>query len=445
MLLEGKWNNPRPLELARDAFRGSAALKHFKILEVSGHIFNNAGSSVVQELGFSLAAGVEYLDRLTDLGLPVEEITPRTRFHFATVSKYFMEIAKPRAARYLWARIVKAYEPANDDACRMHVHAETSRWNKTLYDSNVNMLRSQTEAMAAITGGVDSFTIHPHDHLFADVPSELGERVARNQQLLLKEESHLARIADPAGGAYYIEELTLLIADAAWKLFLDVQERGGCVKALEEGFVQATVNATARKRDADFANRKENFLGTNQYPNFNETIDTPPDARALERADYTAPDAVIETLKTYRGTRAFEIMRLKTDKYARETGHRPVVYMFPIGSLSMRKARAQFACNFFACAGFQVIDNNGFKTVEQGARACEENKADIVVACSSDEEYETIAPEIDAAIAGKAIVVVAGNPECRPRLEAAGITRFIHVRCNLLEELEKYQEELGIL
>lgn len=444
LLMEGKWNNQRPLDLVKNTLAGSAAMKHFKIVEVSGYIFNNSGSSVVQELGFSLAAGVEYLDRLTDLGLGIEEIAPRTRFHFATGSKYFMEIAKPRAARLLWARIVKAYGPADDACCQMSIHAETSRWNKTIYDPNVNMLRTQTEAMSAVLGGVDSFTVHPYDLVYEERPSELGERVARNQQLLLKEESHFGKIVDPAGGSYYIEELTRLIANEAWRLFLDVQERGGFVKALEEGFIQDAVNATARKRDLDIVNRKENFLGTNQYPNFNEMIDTPPPAAVLEPEDNTATDAVIKTLKPYRGTRLFEATRLKTDLHARAAGRRPVVYMFPVGSLAMRKARAQFACNFFACAGFQVIDNNGFKTVGEGTRACEENKADIVVICSSDEEYATLAPEINAALAGKAIVVVAGNPECRPQLEAEGITRFIHVRSNLLEELKKYQTELGI-
>jgi methylmalonyl-CoA mutase len=445
LLLEGKWNNPRPLDLVKEAIAGSAAMKHFKVVEVSGYLFNNSGSSVVQELGFSLAAGVEYLDRLTDLGLKIEEIAPRVRFHFATGSKYFMEIAKLRAARYLWARIVKAYDPPCDSLCRMNIHAETSEWNKTLYDPNVNMLRSQTEAMSAVLGGVDSFTVHPYDYVYECHPSELGERVARNQQLLLKEESHFGKIVDAAGGSYYIEELTRSIAEAAWALFLEVQEKGGFVKALEEGFVQSAVNATARKRNLDITNRKENFLGTNQYPNFNETIDTPPCACVLEREDFTLPDAVVETLKPYRGTQPFEAARLKTDLHAKASGRRPVVYMFPMGSLSMRKARAQFACNFFACAGFQVMDNNGFKTVEEGARACEENKADIVVICSSDEEYATLAPEIYNALKGKAIVVVAGNPECRPQLEAAGIAHFIHVKNNLLEELKKYQEELGIL
>ncbi|WP_294140162.1 methylmalonyl-CoA mutase family protein [uncultured Sanguibacteroides sp.] len=444
LALEGKFCDPHPFNVVKTTTEGTAQMKNFKSIEVGGFVFNNSGASIVQELGFSLAAGVEYLDKLTDAGMDIKDIAPRMRFHFATGSKYFMEIAKLRAARFLWAKIVKAYNPCCDSICKMNIHAETSEWNKTVYDPNVNMLRTQTEAMSAILGGVDSFTVHPYDYIYECQPSELGERVARNQQLLLKEESHFGKIADVAGGSYYIEELTQFIAEAAWKLFLEVQEQGGMQKALESGFVQAAIKATAQKRDQDIANRKENFLGTNQFPNFNEKIDKALCSCILEPEDFTAPDAVVETLKPYRGTQAFEAMRLRTDMFAKENGHRPVVYMFPMGNLAMRKARAQFACNFFACAGFQVMDNNGFKTVEEGAKACLENKADIVVICSSDDEYATIAPEVYAALKDKAIIVVAGNPESRPELEAIGITDYVHVKCNVLEDLKGYQQKLGI-
>ena len=157
----------------------------------------------------------------------------------------------------------------------------------------------------------------------------------------------------------------------------------------------------------------------------------------------TAEGATVETLKPYRGAQAFEAMRLETDKYAAKNG-RPLVYMVPMGNLAMRKARAQFACNFFACAGFQVMDNNGFKTVDEAVKACLDNKAAIAVICSSDEEYAEIAPEIFEKLKDKAVVVVAGNPECRPDLEAKGIKNYIHVRNNVLEELKNYQKMLGI-
>lgn len=440
---KGKWCTENPYAIVKANAEKMAAYKNFKTIEVSGFVFNNSGSSIVQELGFALAAGVEYLDKLTDEGMSIDDITPNIRFHFATGSKYFMEIAKLRAARYLWAHIVKAYNPCCDCKCMMNIHAETSEWNKTVYDPNVNMLRTQTETMSAVLGGVDSFTVHPFDYTYECQPTELAERVARNQQLLLKEESHFAKIVDAAGGSYYIEELTQNIAEAAWKLFLEVQEQGGYTEALKKGFVQAAVKETAQARDLAIAQRKENFVGVNQFPNFNEKVERELCACIFTPEDETVEGAEIETLKPYRGAAAFEAMRLKTDLYAAQNG-RPVVYMFPMGNLAMRKARAQFACNFFACAGFQVVDNNGFKTVEEGVQACLDNKAAIVVLCSSDDEYAGFAPEAYEQLKDKAIVVVAGNPESRPELEAKGLTNYIHVKNNVLEELKGYQQKLGI-
>ena len=440
---KGKNCCDKPFENVKVNLEKMAAYKNFKTIEVGGYVFNNSGSSIVQELGFSLAAGVEYLDKLTDAGMKIDEVAPKIRFHFATGSKYFMEIAKLRAARYLWAHIVKAYNPSCDCKCKMNIHAETSEWNKTVYDPNVNMLRTQTETMSAVLGGVDSFTVHPFDDTFECHPSDVAERVARNQQLLLKEESHFAKIVDVAGGSYYIEELTQNIAEAAWKLFLETQEQGGYIEALKKGFVQAAVKATAQARDLAIAQRKENFVGVNQFPNFNEKIDRQLCACIFEPEDETAEGAEIETLKPYRGPAAFEAMRLQTDAFSAKNG-RQVVYMFPMGNLAMRKARAQFACNFFACAGFEVKDNNGFKTVDEGVQACLDNKAAIVVLCSSDDEYAGFAPEAFEKLKDKAIVVVAGNPESRPELEAKGLLNYIHVKNNVLEELKGYQVKLGI-
>ena len=327
---KGKNCCDKPFENVKVNLEKMAAYKNFKTIEVGGYVFNNSGSSIVQELGFSLAAGVEYLDKLTDAGMKIDEVAPKIRFHFATGSKYFMEIAKLRAARYLWAHIVKAYNPSCDCKCKMNIHAETSEWNKTVYDPNVNMLRTQTETMSAVLGGVDSFTVHPFDDTFECHPSDVAERVARNQQLLLKEESHFAKIVDVAGGSYYIEELTQNIAEAAWKLFLETQEQGGYIEALKKGFVQAAVKATAQARDLAIAQRKENFVGVNQFPNFNEKIDRQLCACIFEPEDETAEGAEIETLKPYRGPAAFEAMRLQTDAFSAKNG-RPVVYMFPMG------------------------------------------------------------------------------------------------------------------
>ena len=417
-------------------------LPGFRVLAVDAVMLNNAGSFISQELGFALAWGNEWLAALTDKGLSVDEVAKRVKFNFGISSNYFMELAKFRAARMLWAQIVKQYNPACDCACKMKAHAQTSEFNQTIFDAHVNLLRSQTETMSAALAGVDSITTTPFDKAYKE-PDDFSERIARNQQLLLKEESHFDKIVDPAGGSYYIEELTQNIAEAAWKLFLETQEQGGYIEALKKGFVQAAVKATAQARDLAIAQRKENFVGVNQFPNFNEKIDRQLCACIFEPEDETAEGAEIETLKPYRGPAAFEAMRLKTDAFSAKNG-RPVVYMFPMGNLAMRKARAQFACNFFACAGFEVKDNNGFKTVDEGVQACLDNKAAIVVLCSSDDEYAGFAPEAFEKLKDKAIVVVAGNPESRPELEAKGLMNYIHVKNNVLEELKGYQVKLGI-
>ena len=441
MLAKGKEKGDM-LATAKALIEATDALPEYRVLNVTALTLNNAGSYIYQELGYALAWGNEYLNQLTEAGVPAAVVARKIKFNFGISSNYFLEIAKFRAARMLWANIVASYDAEAKCAAKMRVHAETSTFNLTLFDAHVNLLRTQTEAMSAALGGVDSMTVSPFDKTYA-VPDEFSERMARNQQLLLKEESHFAKIVDVAGGSYYIEELTQNIAEAAWKLFLETQEQGGYIEALKKGFVQAAVKATAQARDLAIAQRKENFVGVNQFPNFNEKIDRQLCACIFEPEDETAEGAEIETLKPYRGPAAFEAMRLKTDAFSAKNG-RPVVYMFPMGNLAMRKARAQFACNFFACAGFEVKDNNGFKTVDEGVQACLDNKAAIVVLCSSDDEYAGFAPEAFEKLKDKAIVVVAGNPESRPELEAKGLMNYIHVKNNVLEELKGYQVKLGI-
>jgi len=194
----------------KEAVEASKALPNFKVIAVGGSLFNNSGSSIVEELAFSLASGAEYLGKMIEAGLSVDEVAPKIRFNFATSSKYFMEIAKLRAGRMLWANIVKAFGASNEEVCKMYVHGETSEWNKSVYDPYVNMLRTQTESMSAVLGGLDSFTVKPFDSVYAE-SSVFSERIARNQQLLLKEESHIGKIADPAAGSYYIKLVSFRI------------------------------------------------------------------------------------------------------------------------------------------------------------------------------------------------------------------------------------------
>jgi methylmalonyl-CoA mutase len=418
----------------------TSEMKKFKTLAVNGKNFGNAGSSIVQELAYSLALGAEYLTALTEKGVEVDAVAKKLKFNLSVSANYFLEIAKLRAARLLWAQIVKAYGPKCECSAKMTIHAETGSWNKTVYDAYVNMLRTQTEAMSASLGGADSITVLPFNAAYEE-SNEFSDRIARNQQLLLKEESHFSKIADPGAGSYYIEELTAATADQAWKLFLEVQDKGGFLAALREGFIQAEIKKMAAKRDTNIATRRENLLGVNQFPNFTEKIEGNVDASVFAPVDLTAEGAEIETLKPYRGAQAFEALRYKTDVYSK-TNKRPLAFMLTIGNLAMRKARAQFACNFFAVAGFDVLDNNGFKTVEEGVEAAQNAGAAIVVICSSDDEYAELAPAAFEAIGGKAIFVVAGAPACTDDLKAKGISNFISVKSNLLAELTSYQKQL---
>jgi methylmalonyl-CoA mutase len=420
----------------------TSEMKKFKTLAVNGKNFGNAGSSIVQELAYSLALGAEYLTALTEKGVEVDAVAKKLKFNLSVSANYFLEIAKLRAARLLWAQIVKAYGPKCECSAKMTIHAETGSWNKTVYDAYVNMLRTQTEAMSASLGGADSITVLPFNAAYEE-SNEFSDRIARNQQLLLKEESHFSKIADPGAGSYYIEELTAAIADQAWKLFLEVQDKGGFLAALREGFIQAEIKKMAAKRDTNIATRRENLLGVNQFPNFTEKVEGEVCPSVFAPVDLTAEGAEIETLKPYRGAQAFEALRYKTDVYAK-TNKRPLAFMLTIGNLAMRKARAQFACNFFAVAGFDVLDNNGFKTVEEGVEAAQKAGAAIVVICSSDDEYAELAPAAFEAIGGKAIFVVAGAPACTDDLKAKGITNFISVKSNLLAELKQYQSQLSI-
>ncbi len=430
-----------------------------RLIGVNGKNFCNAGASIVQELGFSLAVGAEYLTRLTDQGLNAGIVAPRIRFNFGIGGNYFMELAKIRAARMLWANIVRAYKPecscspdckcedCCDDgvclcACKMNIHSETSIWNKTIYDPYVNLLRTETEAMSATLGGTDSLTILPFDVIY-EQPTEIAERIARNQQAILKEEAHFDKIADPAAGSYYIETLTASIAEQAWKLFLEIQEKGGFIAAFREGYVQTQISGMAEKRKKAIATRRDNQLGVNQFPNYSEQISEDLKSQLFEAFDQADKDAEVETIKLFRGAQQFEALRYATDCFAREK-RRPKAFMLTIGNLVFSKARAQFACNFFAVAGYEVVDNNGFGSVKEGVDAALEAKADIVVICSSDEEYGGFAPEAFELLNGKTIFVVAGAPACQEELKAAGIENFISVKTNLLESLTGFNNKLGI-
>ena len=454
MLQKGKDVSPI-ISKAKELVEILAEYPHFRCIGVNSLQLNNAGAYIYQELGYALAWGNEYLSQLTEAGVPAALAAKKIKFNFGISSNYFMEIAKFRAARMLWANIVKEYKPVcpRTDcqntgadgtcycACKMAAHAETSSFNLTIFDAHVNLLRTQTEAMSASLAGVDSITVTPFDKAY-ETPNDFSERIARNQQLLLKEEAHFNRIVDPAAGSYYIENLTASIAQQAWELFLKVEDEGGMLKAVESGSVQEAVNASNKARHEAVSKRKEILLGTNQYPNFNEKAGekAPVEAKCCCGGNHDSCEKPFATLNFDRAASQFEALRLQTEK----SGKRPKAFMLTIGNLAMRQARAQFSCNFLACAGYEVIDNLGFPTVEAGVEAAMKAGADIVVICSSDDEYAEYAIPAFKALDGRAIFIVAGAPACMEELKAAGIENFIHVRVNVLDTLKEYNAKLGI-
>ncbi|MFO7933649.1 MAG: methylmalonyl-CoA mutase family protein [Bacteroidales bacterium] len=440
-----------------------------RVISVNGALFQNAGSTLTEELGFALAMANDYMALLTDNGIDPSEAVLRMQLDLTTGTNYFMEIAKLRAARILWARICQGYGIKPNDG-KIHIHSTSSLWNMTLYDPHVNILRGTTEAMAAIIGGADKVSVLPFE-LPAEKSSLFSDRIARNIQIILREEAYFDRVADPASGSYYLENLTHAVADQAWRLFLSVESKGGFPKAFESGMVQETVYSSLQRKKEKAATGRLKLVGTNVYPNFNELVlagQTSQESRnagteqegreqKLNQAEELGRRRQgsgteqtgqvksnnnrppLEPVRPFRLASIFEEVRLQTER----SGKRPKVFLFKYGDPRWMTARANFSGNFFACAGYEILDQPGFKNLQKGIRAARASGADVIVLCSSDDSYAEMAPAVKKALRDKALVVIAGYPENAVEdLREAGIRHFIHVRTNLLESLKEFNKIL---
>lgn len=454
----------------------SENLPGIKCLSVDARPYHNAGATIVQELGYALATGSEYMATLSDGGHNTDTIASCIHFNFAVGSNYFLEIAKLRAARLLWRKILDAYQV--DKTKQAYVHTASSEWNKTLYDPYVNMLRSTTEGMSAAIAGADSITIQPFDASFRE-PDDFSRRIARNSQIILKEESYFHKVADPAAGSYYIETLTDKIADAAWNCFQEVETQGGILKSMRGGYIQTAIEESRNQRDMAIAQRERIFVGTNQYPNPDDEApgesSKPTPAASLKETnkeveidrnrliqsisnaleggsalgdlvpalfDLTKLD--VRIIRPYRGAQAFEELRQSTEAHEKT----PTVLTLPLGSKKMRKARSSFAVNFFGCVGYDIQEPLGFESVDEAIDAVQKNHPDIVVLCSSDKEYEDLVPKLSKRLDSldqKPITVLAGYPKDKvDEYSNNGIDEFIYSNCNVLETLQRFQQKLGI-
>ena len=359
-------------------------------LAIRADRFHDAGATAIQELAFALAAGV---DRLAEGDRDVS-------FVCAVGSNYFFEIAKLRAARLLWTQAARAFNvPAN-----LHLIARTAIANKSLYDPYTNVLRVTTEALSAVLGGCDTLIVEPF---------EFSPRLATNLQLLLKHEVHLNEAADPAAGSYYIEWLTDALSREAWKLFQEVESKGGFAQA--QTFIDDAIAASRKAVETAVASRRRTLVGVNNYPDLQERS--------------VSPDVAVRF--DWRMSEPFERIRLRTERHAHATGHTPTVLLLTRGDVKMRIARATFCANFFGCGGFAIRESAQLEP------------ADLIVLCSSDPEYLSLAQDIIPHVTVP--VIVAGNPKDQIQaLTAAGVAGFVHVFSNLVDTLTEWQNRLGV-
>jgi methylmalonyl-CoA mutase len=402
--------------------------------------YQMAGSNISQEIALALATGVEYVDAMQNAGLNEQQISASLQFIFPVGSSYFLEIARLRAFRFLWARVCEAFgfKPENSKA---FIHSETSLWNKTIYDPNVNMLRSTTEAMSAVMGGCDSLEVLPFDSVYTEA-GDFSYRIARNTQIILKEEALFEKIVDPAAGSYYIETITDKLIESGYKEFQQIESEGGIIDALIKGSVQKAIKTTAANRNKMLTSRRDSILGTNQYPNLSETMLNKV-TRIKKTIQTSAQVLSVEPLNGNRASQAYEDLRLRTEA----SKITPKVFLWTAGSLTFRKARANFVTNLFGCGGYQIIDNPGFKTAAEGLAELKKHNPQIVVLCSSDEQYAELAAEVFPLLQqhnSSIIKIIAGMPANSEELKALGADDFVHVKTNAIECLKLYSDKLGV-
>lgn len=393
---------------------------------IDGSQFEESGANAVEEVGFTLAAGVDFLAEMQSHKVEVDLAAASIEFSFAIGASYFFQIAKLRAFRMLWTSAVENFG-YTEAIVPARIHARTSRWNKTIYDPYVNILRATTEAISAVLGGADSISVAAFDECYK-TPDEASLRLARNTQLILKKEALLSQVADPAAGSYYLEVLTDFIAREGWQAMQKIESEGGYRKAVVQGRLAKALQDSLAKREEAVASRRRVFTGTNQYADSSE--------RVLHRIE------PISLAGERRGAKSFESLRLRTERHAANTGKLPCVLLAQFGDLKMRSARSTFAANFFACAGFQIVAKQ-FSDAGEIATSY----ADLIVLCSADPEYLDLAKDLalkQNSLGLTTPVIVAGNPDCAELLRAAGVADFIHLKCNPIEVLTNWQHKLGI-
>jgi methylmalonyl-CoA mutase len=470
-------------DLAAQGFRGPFAV-------ADGRVIHNAGGSEAQELAFTLGSAVTYLRALEARGIALDAARRMIYFRLAADADQFLSIAKFRALRKLWARV--------EQACGLtpvptFVVAETAWRMMTRRDPYVNMLRATIAVVAAGFGGADAITVLPFTAAIG-LPDRFARRIARNTQLILLEESNLAKVSDPAAGSGGIEDLTDQLCATAWLLFQEIEKAGGADAALERGLIQSKVAATRMEREKNVARRKDALTGTSEFPDIHESAAHVLDVAPAPVSANGAPK--FPTLPRIRLAEPFERLRDASDRMLAASGARPKVFLANLGKLAGFTARTLFARNFFEAGGIEAVTNDGFAlssplpigerstpkaSGEGGAPSLKDRNpspapppsaperplpmgevktdlaalvtafnasgAKLACLCSSDKVYAAEAADAAKALtaAGATHIYLAGRPgELEDALKAAGVQDFIYVGCDVVATLKAAHEKLGL-
>lgn len=377
----------------------------------AAHVHEQGGTAV-QEVAAAWLGGLRALRHLEAKGDGIDAAAGKIRFTFAAGGEFFVVLAKLRAARYGWARIVTACG-GSSEAAKMVIHARTARWEQSSLDPHTNMLRATAAAYAAVLGGCDSLTVAPFDEVFRE-PDEFSQRIARNTQAVLREECRAEVVADPAGGAWFVETLTAEIAQAAWAEFQTAQA--------------PDVNSAGKAQRESVSQRRRVLVGVNQYAD-----------------PYAKPLASMKNTQVERLAGGFEALRANAWDYAAKHGEAPKIFLLTMGPLKQHKARADFVRGFLEPGGFAVLYPSGFETAAEAVKAAQESGALAAVLCSTDETYPELVPAVLAEMREAMPVMLAGYPADHVEaFQAAGLADFIHLKADCGAFLATWQKKLGV-
>lgn len=417
-----------------------------KSILINTAIFHNGGASAVQELGYGLALAVQYVMEGQRQGLSIPDITEKIVFSFAVDSNYFMSIAKLRAARRIWAGLAEAFN-IDSDYFKMTIHAVTSELTETLYDQHVNILRTTNQAFAAAIGGIQYLQIHSFDHATGKY-NDLSERIARNTHLILKEETNITTVVDPAGGSWYVEQLTDELAEKAWEKFLQIDEAGGIIDAIKQGSLQSDIADVYERRVLNAALRKERIIGTNVYPNPADKINVPTGGRQ-ESFMIVEKSVDIIPITLERISSQFEQLRIRSEEFKQSSGESPKIGLINLKERKSYIPRADFIKGLVAAGGIETVESTGCQTSEEAIGFIASTKLSIYCLCGSDLDYsESVKaiindmkqqyPHIRLYIAGKQV------DELEAEILDAGVEKSIHLKTNVVAFLSELLQELGV-